>query len=230
MTKASILLVEDDKNFGLVLHDYLQLHGYQITLKPDGEEGLAALKNDTYDLCILDVMMPKKDGFTLAKEMKQLKLSTPFIFLTAKALKEDMLIGYKSGADDYIIKPFDSEVLLLKINAILKRHQPSTAILPEVFRISETTLHTTNRTLQVGNTSFQLSPKECALLTVLMSQPNEVVARTKVLNDLWKEDNYFTARSMDVYLTKLRKYLQADKQISINNLHGSGFILQVKKD
>ncbi len=228
MSNQKILLVEDDKNFGMILHDYLGLHRFDVTLKQDGEDGLEALRRNTYDLCIFDIMMPKKDGFTLAKEYKQLDIHTPFIFLTAKAIKEDMLTGYKLGADDYIIKPFDSELLLLKINAILKRNQ-NHHTLPDIIKIGESLLNKQQRVLTVAQINIKLSPKECALLCLLTEHKNSVMPRNKALTSIWQDDNYFTGRSMDVYITKLRKYLQPDSSISINNLHGSGYMLQVNK-
>lgn len=226
MSKPRILLVEDDKNFGMILHDYLGLHHFDVTLKQDGEEGLEALKRNRYDLCIFDIMMPKKDGFTLAKEYKQLHMDTPFVFLTAKAIKEDMMSGYKLGADDYIIKPFDSELLLMKINAILKRHHTNKQDTPEIIQIGKSLLNKPQRLLTVAETKIKLSPKECALLCLLSEHRNHVMPRAKALTTIWQDDSYFAARSMDVYITKLRKYLQADSTVAINNLHGSGYMLQ----
>jgi two-component system, OmpR family, response regulator len=227
-SEAHILLVEDDKNFGMILHDYLRINGFRVTLKQDGEEGLSTLKKETFDLCIFDVMMPKKDGFTLAAEYKEISNASPFIFLTAKAIKDDVLTGYKLGADDYIIKPFDSEVLLMKINAILKR-KAAAPVPEEMIVIGNSMLNRPMRTLTVSGKSIRLSPKECELLLMLCEYRNNIMPRTKALNQIWKEDNYFTARSMDVYITKLRKYLQDDAAVSINNLHGSGYSLLVKK-
>lgn len=223
-----ILLVEDDKNFGLILRDYLQINGFEVSLKQDGEEGLQALKRDNFDLCIFDVMMPKKDGFTLAAEYKALSRSAPFIFLTAKAIKEDQLKGYKLGADDYITKPFDSEVLLMKIHAILKRNALTGQ--EERIIIGRSLLYRTMRTLTVSGKEIRLSPKECDLLLLLCEYRNNIMPRTRALNSIWKEDNYFTARSMDVYIAKLRKYLQADHLVSINNLHGSGYSLRINEE
>ena len=223
-----ILLVEDDKNFGLILRDYLAMNGFEVVLKQDGEDGLSMLKRESFDLYIFDVMMPRKDGFTLAAEYKSLNLPAPFIFLTAKAIKDDVLTGYRLGADDYIIKPFDSEVLLMKINAILKRNVVS--VPEQQIMIGSSAFDSTMRTLTVSGKEIRLSPKEKDLLAMLCEYRNGIMPRTKALNAIWKEDNYFTARSMDVYITRLRKYLQADPAVSINNLHGSGYSLLVKEN
>lgn len=225
MKKKRVLLVEDDKNFGMILMDYLRLNQYEVVLKQDGEEGLSVLKREAFDLCIFDVMMPKKDGFTLATEFRRLNQDTPFVFLTAKAIKEDVLTGYKIGAEDYIIKPFDAEVLLMKMGAILKRNQ--SADKPELVNIGRCLLNVPQRLLITPVNEVKLSPKECSLLELLVEDINQITPRSKALKQIWKEDNYFTARSMDVYITKLRKYLAPDSSIEINKLHGSGYCLKV---
>jgi two-component system, OmpR family, response regulator len=226
MNKQHLLLVEDDKNFGMVLKDYLLLNGYEVTHVTDGEMALETLSMQNFDLCIFDVMMPKKDGFTVAKAFKQMLLNTPFVFLTAKSLKEDVLLGYQLGAEDYIIKPFDSEVLLHKLKVILKR-KATENLTSNVLQIGKAVLNRSIRLLTVNDKEYKLSPKECNLLCLLYEHKNGIMPRTLALKKIWQEDNYFTGRSMDVYITKLRKYLQADSSISINNLHGTGYALMV---
>ena len=224
----NILLVEDDKNFGQVLRDYLSLHDYTVTLCEDGEKGLQAFEHNTFDLCIFDIMMPKKDGFTLSEEIRKLKKNTPFIFLTAKSIKEDMLRGFKLGAEDFITKPFDSELMQLKIKVVLKRNGATIKqSFPETLQIGTFIFHCNLRSISNSECSFKLSPKEAALLQLLLEHQNEMLPRSKALNQIWKEENYFTARSMDVYVAKLRKYFQSDPTIVISNIHGSGYSLKV---
>jgi two-component system, OmpR family, response regulator len=222
-----ILLVEDEKNFARVLSDYLRLNHFDVLLCEDGELAIAAFKSSDFDLCILDIMMPKKDGFTLASEIKALKKNTPLIFLTARTLKTDVIKGYQLGADDYIVKPFDAEVLLLKIHAILNRKQLQQSDEQE-FNIGEFSFNGRLRLLSHKNRQEQrLSPKENALLLMLCAHKNDVMPREKALKQIWKDDNYFTGRSMDVYIVKLRKYLEPDKNISIENIHGNGYALRL---
>jgi two-component system, OmpR family, response regulator len=225
--KHKILLVEDEKNFGMVLRDYLGMNGYEVTLCENGETGFETFRSGKFDLCIVDVMMPKKDGFTLAAEIKDLNKTTPFIFLTARGMRDDMIKGYKLGADDYITKPFDSEVLLFKLKAILNRNTPSNS---EEFKheIGNFSFNAKLRTLKSGVNEVKLSPKEAALLNLLCHHKNDVLPREKALKQIWNDDSYFTARSMDVYIVKLRKYLSSDTTIEINNLHGNGYSLLVK--
>jgi two-component system, OmpR family, response regulator len=227
MDKRKILLVEDDRNFGRVLMDYLTLHDYDVTLSMNGEEGLEELNKKNFDLCIFDVMMPKKDGFTMASEVAKRYLKTPWIFLTAKSLKEDVIKGLKLGADDYITKPFDSDVLLLKINAILNRYNSSEKPPEAILKLGAFKFDPQMRLLSSDNKEVRLSPKESALLALLAAHLNEVMPRSKALHQIWKEDSYFTTRSMDVYVAKLRKYLQADPAIAIHNIHGSGYSLRI---
>ncbi|RLD17667.1 MAG: DNA-binding response regulator, partial [Bacteroidetes bacterium] len=229
MTNNKILLVEDDQNFGDVLKSYLEMHDFDITLAIDGEEGLTSFHRDSFDLCIFDVMMPKKDGFTLAAEIREKDTETPIIFLTAKNLKEDVLEGFKIGADDYIAKPFNSEELLLRIQAILRRSQKQTNPLEEVKEFELGKFHF-NYPLRVltysdgeGQHREKLSPKEAHLLRLFCIYKNDVLTRSEALTKIWGEDNYFTARSMDVFVTKLRKYLRKDENIEIVNIHGNGF-------
>ncbi len=223
-----ILLVEDEKNFGSVLKEYLKMNGYEVELCEDGELGLKAFESGTFDLCILDIMMPKKDGFTLGKAIKGINKNMPIIFLTARTMREDMIQGYQIGADDYIHKPFDSELLLLKIKVVINRS--SSGIPPQllIHKIGQFEFNTQSRLL-IHNTKkeIKLSPKESALLDLLCQHKNNVLLREKALKDIWQDSNYFTGRSMDVYIVKLRKYLSADTSVQINNLHGNGYSLTV---
>jgi DNA-binding response OmpR family regulator len=227
----NILLVEDDPNFGDVLRSYLEMNDYDVTLAKDGVAGYDSFKKGDYDLCILDVMMPKKDGFTLAKEIREKNAEIPIIFLTAKAMKDDILQGFKIGADDYISKPFNSEELLLRIQAVLKRAQPKADGKDEVreFEIGKYHFNYPLRILSFqGAEMAKLSPKEAQLLRMFCSRVNDVLPRSEALTKIWGEDNYFTARSMDVFVTKLRKYLKNDTNIEIVNIHGNGFQLLIK--
>jgi DNA-binding response OmpR family regulator len=236
-TNSNILLVEDDMNFGDVLRSYLEMHDYEVTLAKDGEAGFDAFNKGKYDLCIFDVMMPKKDGFSLAKDVREKDKETPIIFLTAKTLKDDVLKGFKIGADDYITKPFNSEELLYRIQAILKRTQGKPDPREEVKEFSIGKFHF-NYPLRIltfsGDTAeeekYKLSPKESQLLRMFAMYRNDVLPRSEALTKIWGEDNYFTARSMDVFVTKLRKYLKADENIEIVNIHGNGFQLLIKEE
>ena len=228
-----ILLVEDDPNFGTVLKDYLAMNDYNVTHAKNGMEGFEKFKKDDYDLCILDVMMPYKDGFTLAKEIRERNKDVPIIFLTAKALKEDVLKGYKVGADDYLNKPFDSEVLLMKIKAIIQRKATdSIADSKEFeFEIGNFFLNSKLRFLSFKKEDpVKLSPKENDLLRLLALHKNDLMPRELALTKIWRDDNYFTSRSMDVYIAKLRKYLSLDDGVEIINIHGEGFRLVVKNE
>ena len=223
--KIKILLVEDDPNFGSIMKSYLELNDFEVVLKPDGKQGLAAIRSEPFDICILDVMMPEMDGFTLAKEIKKLNSDTPFIFLTAKSLKEDMLEGFKTGADDYITKPFDSEVLLFKIQAILKRkmQQVENDSVVNEMTVGKLLFNYNLRTLSHGNITQQLSPKEANLLKMLCTAKDGILLRKDALEKIWGNDNYFNGRSMDVFIARLRKCLKADPSIEIANIHGNGF-------
>lgn len=226
-----ILLVEDDRNFGDVLRSYLEMHEYEVTLATDGEAGYNTYRSDSFDLCILDVMMPKKDGFTLGKEIKDHKSDMPLIFLTAKSLKEDVIDGFKIGADDYITKPFNSEELLYRVQAVLRRSGSSSN--PESskkeFILGKYHFNYPLRILTYDHEGEKikekLSPKEAHLLRLFCLHKNDVLPRTVALTEIWDEDNYFTARSMDVFVTKLRKYLKYDPNLEIVNIHGNGFRL-----
>lgn len=230
--RKSVLLVEDDPNFGLILRDYLTIKGYDVTLARDGIHGLNDFKSKDYNICILDVMMPRKDGISLAKQIKEINPNMPIIFLTAKSLKEDMIKGYEAGADDYIIKPFDSEVLELKIQAIINRQKTDgkQEEVPEEMEIGKFKLNTQLRIMEKDGEERKLSPKENALLVLLALNMNRLVTRKDALLKIWKEDNYFTARSMDVYLAKLRKYITPDPNLEIVNIHGEGFRLVNRED
>jgi len=231
-----ILLVEDDQNFGDVLRSYLEMHEFDVTLATDGQAGFESFRKGEFDLCIFDVMMPKKDGFTLAKEVRERNAEMPIIFLTAKTMKDDVLQGFKIGADDYITKPFNSEELLYRIQAILKRSQAKADPREEIkeFNIGKYHFNFPLRILTYTETETgdqqkeKLSPKEAQLLRMFCMYMNDILPRSEALTKIWGEDNYFTARSMDVFVTKLRKYLKGDSNIEIVNIHGNGFQLLVK--
>ena len=228
MQTNKILLVEDDPNFGTILRDYLVLNDYEVTHAKDGLEGLIMFKNEEYDLCILDVMMPRKDGFSLAKDIRQTNAEVPIIFLTAKKMREDILKGYQSGADDYLTKPFDSEVLLYKIKAILNRKEAEKTADEDTFEYEIGRFHFNSKLRHLtfnGSTPQKLSPKECKLLKLLANHKNDLMPRELALTKIWSDDNYFTSRSMDVYIAKLRKYLKQDPCVEILNIHGEGFRL-----
>ncbi|WP_152286564.1 response regulator transcription factor [Flavicella marina] len=228
MSNKKILLVEDDPNFGIVLKDYLSISNYDVTHAKDGLEGLIEFKNNEYDLCILDVMMPRKDGFSLAEDIRKTNKEIPIIFLTAKTMKEDILKGYQVGADDYLNKPFDSEVLLYKINAILQRKDTDKSAEDEMFEFEIGKFFFNSKLRQLsfdGNDPIKLSPKENKLLKMLALYKNDLMPRELALTKIWRDDNYFTSRSMDVYIAKLRKYLKEDAAVEIINIHGEGFRL-----
>jgi len=223
--KKSIFFVEDDLSFGAVLKSYLEICNFFVTWLDDGKHAVSAFREGTFDLCLLDVMLPHIDGFSIGREIRSIDTKIPIIYLTAKSLKEDIITGYRLGADDYIIKPFDADVLLYKIAVVLKR--------------SEGTISNDNQLIQIGKYSFNprlreivlddikqlLSPKESALLNLLCDHKNELLSREIALKKIWGDDGYFTTRSMDVFITKLRKYLKDDPSIEIRNIHGSGFIM-----
>ena len=223
--RIKILLVEDDPNFGSIMKSYLELNDFEVILRADGKQGLSAFKSEPFNICILDVMMPEMDGFTLAKEIKKTNSDTPFIFLTAKSLKEDMLEGFKTGADDYITKPFDSEVLLFKLHAILKRNHQRTENDTDAneFHVGKLIFNFTLRTLTHDQVTQQLSPKEASLLKMLCVAKDGILLRKDALEKIWGSDNYFNGRSMDVFIARLRKCLKADPSIEIANIHGNGF-------
>ncbi len=223
--KIKILLCEDDENLGMLLREFLLAKGFNADLFPDGEKGYKAFLKGKYDLCVLDVMMPKKDGFTLAQEIRNVNSEVPIIFLTAKTLKEDVLEGFKLGADDYITKPFSMEELVVRIDAILRRVKGKKDREVTLFRIGKFTFDTQKQVLVSGDSTQKLTTKESELLALLCSHVNDILERNYALKTIWVDDNYFNARSMDVYITKLRKLLKADPAIEIINIHGKGYKL-----
>lgn len=227
-----ILLVEDDPNLGLLLQDYLQLKGkFDVVLCVDGEEGLRAFGKQEFDICILDVMMPKKDGFSLGKEIRKINQHIPIIFATAKAMMEDKASAYDLGGDDYITKPFRIEELLLRINALLKRvsvkEVPGNTPAETQFQIGDYTFDYTTQLIHHNGQQQKLSTKEAELLQLLCLKKNAVLTREEALLSIWHDDNYFNGRSMDVFLSKLRKYLREDPKVEILNVHGKGYKLLV---
>jgi DNA-binding response OmpR family regulator len=228
--KYKILLCEDDTNLGMVLKNYLELNDYDVTLERDGRLGLAAFQREKFDICLLDVMMPHMDGFTLAEEIRDVDLDIPLFFLSAKTMKEDIISGYKLGADDYITKPFDSEVLLHKIKAILKRNEElNRESVNMEFDLGKFHFNPKLRELRADGTTLTLSPKENELLRMLAEHKNDLLPREKALKKIWGSDTYFNGRSMDVYIAKLRKYLKEDENLEIVNIHGNGFRLVEKE-
>ena len=223
--KLKILLCEDDENLGMLLRECLQAKGFVAELCADGEAGFKAFLKSKFDICVLDVMMPKKDGFTLAQEIRSANTDVPIIFLTAKTLKEDILEGFKLGADDYITKPFSMEELVFRIEAILRRTKGKKSRESTVYRLGQFTFDTQKQLLQIGEKQTKLTTKENELLALLCSHSNEILQRDFALKTIWIDDNYFNARSMDVYITKLRKHLKDDPQIEIINIHGKGYKL-----
>lgn len=225
-----ILLVEDDPCFGSVLKSYLELSDYDVTLCVNGNKGLEAFRKDKFDICLLDVMMPEMDGFTLGKKLKEIAPNVPFVYITAKSLKEDMKLGYEIGADDYIIKPFDSELLILKLKAILSRCEGEVEeVKPKYIQIGQYLFNTELRTVSKNDEVIKLTPKEAHLLELLYNYRDRLLLRDKALTEIWGANDYFTARSMDVYITKLRKYFKDDSKIKIDNIHGSGFRLIIEE-
>lgn len=227
--KAEILLVEDDHNLGYMLQDFLDLEGFKVTWEKNGLTGLNTFKSKHFDLCILDVMLPIKDGFTLAENIQQVKPGTPFLFLTARGLEADRIRGLKLGADDYITKPFSTEELKLRIDIILRRlgKEPD-SIKKDVFTIGSIIFDFSNQLLQLHGEERRLTKKEAMVLRMLCQNVNELVRREQLLLNIWGSDDYFMGRSMDVYIAKLRSYLKSDHSINIVNIHGTGFKLEIK--
>jgi len=223
--KPLLFLVEDDQSFGAVLKSYLEINDFEVVWADDGKYAVERFRHGNFDLCILDVMLPNVDGFTIAAQIRKISTSVPFVFLTAKTLREDILKGYGLGADDYITKPFDTEVLLFKIKAILKRSGNGPTNDTPVYEIGSYQFDYRMRQINGLGESRKLSPKEADLLKLLCEHKNNLLSREIALTRIWGEDGYFTARSMDVFITRLRKFLSGDPQIEIKNLHGSGFIL-----
>lgn len=227
--KVKILLAEDDSNLGTLLSEYLDAKGYSVKWARNGKEGYDLFCKQEYDLCLLDVMMPLKDGFTLAKEIRLSDKQVPIIFLTAKSMKEDTIEGFNAGADDYITKPFSMEELMLRIQAILRRSMKTQVVENDKveFSIGKYTFNTEKQTLKWDESEIKLTTKEVQLLRLLVLNKNQVVDRAFTLKTIWHDDNYFNSRSMDVYITKLRKYLKNDPKVEIVNVHGKGFKLLV---
>lgn len=227
--KNKVLLCEDDPNLGIVLKNFLELNDYDVILERDGRLGLAAFQREKFEICLLDVMMPKMDGFMLAEEIRDINPDIPLFFLSAKSMKEDQIKGYNLGADDYIAKPFDTEVLLLKIKAILKRNEEQNReIINTEYDLGKYHFIPKLRELSIEGNKITLSPKENELLKMLSENKNDLLKRDLALKKIWGNDNYFNGRSMDVYIAKLRKYLKEDPNVEIVNIHGSGFRLLVK--
>ena len=224
--KVKLLLAEDDENLGLLLREYLIAKGYDTDLYPDGEAAYKGFRNHSYNLCILDIMMPRKDGISLAKDIRLINMDIPIIFLTAKNMKEDVLEGFKIGADDYITKPFSMEELIFRIEAIMRRIlQDTNSPDDAVYKLGIYTFDTRKQILTGGEEEVKLTTKEAELLRLLCNNANKVLERNFALKTIWIDDNYFNARSMDVYITKLRKHLKDDPKVEIINVHGKGYKL-----
>ena len=230
MEKQRSLLCEDEESLGMLLREYLQAKGYDAELYLDGEAGYKAFSKSHYDMCLLDVMMPKLDGFSLAREIRLVNQEIPIIFLTAKNLKDDILEGFKLGADDYLTKPFSMDELVYRMEAIMRRVRGKNQKAQTVYEIGNFTFDTQRQILSIGDKQTKLTTKESELLSLLCAHRNEVLERELALKTIWIDDNYFNARSMDVYITKLRKHLRADDRIEINNVHGKGYRLIVPEE
>jgi len=226
--KTRILLAEDDESLGLLLKDFLQAKGYEVELCKDGKKAFDAFSKRNYDLCIFDVMMPEKDGFALAREVRMINKNIPVVFLTAKSMKEDIIEGFNQGADDYISKPFNTEELLVRIQAVMRRAKPREDGTDE-FQIGAYRFNSKNQSLDFKGEHDKLTTKESDLLKLLCLNQTEVLDRNFALKAIWHNDSYFSSRSMDVYITKLRKYLKKDPKVQIINIHGKGFKLYVEK-
>lgn len=229
--KADILLVEDDQNLGFILQDYLQMEGYRVNLQKDGQAGLESFRNGNFDLCIFDVMMPVKDGFVLAREIKEIQADIPFIFLTAKDMEQDRIAGFKIGAEDYITKPFSTEELKLRLEVILRRTSTSNgSTINDVYPIGNYTFDYHNQILKYKKEEKRLTRKESQVLRLLCVNVNQLLRREIALKNIWGANDYFMGRSMDVYIAKLRSYLKDDSRVSIINVHGTGFKLEVSEN
>ena len=224
-----IFLVEDDLSFGSVLKSYLELNDFLVDWIDDGKYAVDHFRKNVFDICILDVMLPHVDGFTIAGEIRKMNTSVPIVFLTARKLKEDVLKGYGAGGDDYVTKPFDTDILLAKIKAIIARRDLHDGN-KDLYEIGQFMFNSKLRTLLIGENEIKLSPKEAQLLEMLANNPNALISREMALRKIWGSDDYFTARSMDVYITKLRKYLSDDPNLVIKNIHGAGFQLIIKEE
>lgn len=227
--KAHLLYVEDDVSLSFVTRDNLELQGYQITLCMDGRSALEVARQKKFDLCILDVMLPEMDGFTLASEIRQFDPEIPIIFLTAKSLKEDKIKGLKLGGDDYITKPFSIEELILKVEVFLKRRNVVAPESVSMYRFSNFEFDYPNLTLRENGHNDTLTQREADLLKLFLDHPNQVIKRSEILEKLWGEDDYFLGRSLDVFISRLRKYLKNDENLKIENIHGVGFRFKLEK-
>ncbi len=228
-SRGKILLVEDDKNLGFVIKDFLEMLSYSVTLKEKGKSGLAAFREKNYDLVLLDIMLPEMDGFTVAEEIRRYDCEIPLIFITARNMDQDKIKGFRVGADDYIVKPFSTEELKLRIRAVLRRTRASQNIHKEtVYRFGIFSFNTKNHRLSSPSGDKQLTRREAEVLLLLCQNMNEVLRREVALRSIWGEDDYFMGRSMDVYITKLRKFLKEDPNVTITNIHNTGFKLEVR--
>ncbi|NLV19424.1 MAG: response regulator transcription factor [Bacteroidetes bacterium] len=226
---VKIFLVEDDLSFGSVLKSYLEINDFMVDWIDDGKYAVDHFRKGIFDICILDIMLPHVDGFTIANEIRQINSSIPIVFLTAKKMKEDVLRGYGVGGDDYITKPFDTDILLAKLRAIISRRDFHNGT-RDIYEIGKFIFNSKLRTLTSGDDEKKLSPKEAQLLELLAVSPNSLISRETALKKIWGNDDYFTARSMDVYITKLRKILSEDPGLNIKNIHGAGFQLIISED
>lgn len=228
--QIKVLLAEDDKNLGTILKAYLEAKGYQTTLTTDGQEASEAFSKGSFNFCIIDIMMPIKDGFTLAKEIRKTNQGIPILFLTAKSMQEDKIKGFELGADDYITKPFSMEELIVRMKAILRRVENKEEQQSEnKYQVGGFEFDYNRQILQIKDNKHKLTSKESELLRMLCNKKNEVLDRSEALKKIWHDDSYFNARSMDVYITKLRKYLKEDPEVELMNVHGIGFKLVVNK-
>jgi DNA-binding response OmpR family regulator len=223
--RKTIFFVEDDLSFGAVLKSYLEICNYTVTWLTDGKHAVSSFREGSWDICLLDVMLPNVDGFSIGREIRSMNVRIPIIYLTAKSLKEDILEGYKLGADDYIVKPFDADVLIYKIAVLLKRAEVDSGSSNQLYSIGKYVFDTRLREIRLGETRQLLSPKEAALLQLLCEHRNGLLPREMALKRIWGDDGYFTTRSMDVFITKLRKFFREDPSVEIRNIHGSGFIM-----
>ncbi len=224
---SKILLVEDDENFGYILKEYLEINDLDVSLARNGQEGLEAFHKESFQLCILDIMMPVKDGYTLAKEIRELDKDVPFIFLTAKALKIDKLKGFRLGCDDFIVKPIDEEVFIARVKAIIKRAGFDRPEIADSYKIGRYLFDYNNQSLILNNKLRRLTEKESKILLMLCDKKNQVLDRKKALNTIWGENDVFNRKSMDVFIHKIRRYLSQDPSVKIINVHGKGFVLEV---
>lgn len=225
--KAHLFYVEDDESLSFVTRDNLELQGYRVTYCENGKTAMEMIRQNDFDLCILDVMLPDTDGFTIAEEIRKFNTQVPIIFLTAKSMKEDRIRGLRLGADDYMTKPFSIEELILKVEIFLRRSKIASAPVPTYLTVGNYLLDHKNLLLKFGNQAKNLTQKEADLLKMFMENKNEVIKRSHILETLWGEDDYFLGRSLDVFISRLRKYLSQDERISVENIHSVGFRMKI---